>query len=84
EKVMKCIEMIQQLSSSSTDSAKDTNVANASSEYFSHVSQNPIDVLEDLSLNYKSDDDNNNKNATSTQANSAHNSPEAKRQKPNI
>ncbi|GAU34397.1 hypothetical protein TSUD_217370 [Trifolium subterraneum] len=73
EKVMKCIEMIQQLSSNSLDSAKDTN---ASSEYFSHV-------LEDLCLNYKSDDDNN-KNATSPQANSAHNSPEAKRKKPNI
>ncbi|CAJ2652155.1 unnamed protein product [Trifolium pratense] len=84
EKVMKCIEMIQQLSSSSTDSAKDTNVANASSEYFSHVSQNPIDVLEDMCLNYKSDDDNNKNATTSTQANSAHNSPQAKRQKPNI
>jgi hypothetical protein len=71
--------MIQQLSSSSIDSA------NASSEYFSHVSQNPIDVLEDLCLNYKSDDDDdNNKNATSPQANSAHNSPDAKRKKLNI
>ncbi|KAK2430022.1 hypothetical protein P8452_43498 [Trifolium repens] len=79
EKVMKCIEMIQQLSSSRIDSA------NASSEYFSHVSQNPIDVLEDLCLNYKSDDDDdNNKNATSPQANSAHNSPDAKRKKLNI
>jgi hypothetical protein len=75
---MKCIEMIQQLFSSSTDSA------NASSEYFSHVSQNPIDVLEDLCLNYKSDDDDDNKNATLPQANSAHNSPDAKRKKLNI
>jgi hypothetical protein len=76
---MKCIEMIRQLSSSSADSA------NASSEYFSRVSQNPIDVLEDLCLNYKSDDDdNNNKNSTSPQSNFAHNSPDVKRKKLNI
>ncbi|KAK7321259.1 hypothetical protein VNO77_31725 [Canavalia gladiata] len=76
ERVLKCVKMIQELSSNS-GSAKDTSASVSVS--VPCVPQSPIGVLEVACFSYKSDDTN-----AGSCANSSHNnSPEAKRRKLN-
>lgn len=80
---MKCVEMIQQLSSGSDSETKETTTS--ASVSVPCVPQSPIGVLEPLCLSYKSDENNTNV-ATSPHANpSLHNdiSPDPKRKKLN-
>ncbi|KAK7351562.1 hypothetical protein VNO77_11115 [Canavalia gladiata] len=71
ERLLKCVKMIQELSSNST-SAKDSSAS------VPCVPQSPIGVLNALCFSYKSDDTN-----ADSCANSSHNGPDAKRRKLN-
>ncbi|AES98215.1 putative cyclin [Medicago truncatula] len=75
EKVMKCIEMIQQLLSGSGSSAKDANVS------VPFVAQTPIGVLDALCLSYNSDDNHSDATTAPLADSPLHNSPDAKRKK---
>jgi len=78
---MKCIEMIQQLSSGSGSSAKDDNTTNANVSV-PFVPQTPIGVLEALCLSYYSDDNHSDATTAPLLADSPHHSsPDAKRKK---
>ncbi|KAG5031200.1 hypothetical protein JHK85_015182 [Glycine max] len=71
ERLLKCVQMIQELSCNS-GSAKDSSAS------VTCLPQSPIGVLDALCFNYKSDDTN-----ASSCVNSSHNSPVAKRRKLN-
>ncbi|XP_061362364.1 cyclin-D4-2-like [Gastrolobium bilobum] len=73
ERVLKCVKMIQELSSNS-GCAKDTSA----SVSVPCVPRSPIGVLDAVCFSYKSDDSN-----AGSCANSSHNSPDAKRRKLN-
>jgi len=72
---MKCIEMIQQLSSGSGSSAKDANVS------VPFVPQTPMGVLDALCVSYNSDDNHSDATTAPLADSPLHNSPDAKRKK---
>ncbi|XP_059637125.1 cyclin-D4-1-like [Cornus florida] len=73
ERMLKCVELIHESSSLISGAVKGANATSVPS-----VPQSPIGVLDAACLSYKTDD-----TAVGSCANSSHNSPNAKRRKPN-